>query len=59
MSPSTDAVLMMLALPLSIRWGIAARHAQNTASRFVAIVRSHSSSVVSTSRPDICTAALL
>ena len=44
--------------PSSMR-GMAARHAQKMASRFVAIVRSQSSSVHSSSVPDICTAALL
>ncbi len=46
------------ASPSSIA-GRAARQAQKTASRLVAIVRSQSSSVHSTRRPDICTAALL
>ena len=58
-SPSTDAVLMIdPRSPFSIS-GNAARHAQNTAVKLVAIVWSQSSSVHSTSRPDICTAALL
>ena len=44
--------------PASIA-GKAARQAQKTASRFVAIARSQSASDHSTNRPDICTAALL
>src|SRR5581483_1168538 len=59
MRPSTDAVLMIEPRSPSSMSGNAARHAQNTASRFVAIVRSQSSSVHSRRRPDICTAALL
>src|SRR5579871_1588883 len=59
MRPSDDAVLMMLPPPERSMTGIAARQAVKIAVRFVAIVRSHCSSVQSTRRPDICTAALL
>ena len=50
---------MMLPPSPSDRCGIAARHAQKIALRFVAIVMSHCSSVQSTRRPDIWMAALL